>query len=94
MLESSKNDVRNGFEKVRGYSLKSEISLSDHINHLSNIKWFLKPKTSKSMILLKFESKYEFFKPWRKYIECYLKLTLSLQTLKNRKKFIKKHAVT
>ena len=47
MLEWSKNHIQNGFEKVSWCSFKSGVLLSDLIDHLISIKWFLKSTSQK-----------------------------------------------
>ena len=43
LIETFKDDVRNGFGKVSWYFLKYEMFLGDIIHHLISIKWFFKP---------------------------------------------------
>ena len=50
MIETFKNDVRNGFGKAWQYSFKLQMLLSGVVYHLSFIEWFFSIETQKSSI--------------------------------------------
>ena len=50
LIETFKNDVRNGFGKAWQYSFKLQMLLSGVVYHLSFIKWFFSIETQKSSI--------------------------------------------